>query len=458
MKLFIPHIILFLLCVVSRLLTSIEYIEDFHSLQVIEDTVTFIESTDITKSNYSFFIFLSWLLFKIVGSLPAAYALIGGASVYLIIIFTTKCIRVPVISLEGITVAILIFFNPFIWVMSTSFLPHALGLALTLGALNYLLIQNYRKQNVLWGWLLSGILIGTYAPFILVLAIPAILCIYKRPAYWHLIFYTLIGILIWAMPIILFTRQFDLTSIHSISDHILGGETENVWTIIKNTFTYLWADGFGGYITDRSLLYLPISIGNILFFLFGLMIIIDFDYPRDILLGALAAILLFLVSSVIYQNSLFYQDILNIMIPFIVIAIAYGIIYFLVNFNNLYVKTGIVIYLAFQIWNGIYIARDHLNRSAISQAKQFLKKSDLPDTVTIISTSEINAFLEKQKVKAQYEIYLPESFSDINDSIIVIDNIKIPELKYIQEFRHNKYVNRNNPVLYLHSNFDMITK
>ena len=120
-----------MLCILSRVFTSIYYIEDTDSLRFALSLIDY----DLVKlqphfPGYPFFCFIAKTLYLITNSMGVTFSLIGGTSVFLIIYYVLKFDRNEINSLLGVFLAFIIFYNPLIWLMSNRYMPDILGLAI----------------------------------------------------------------------------------------------------------------------------------------------------------------------------------------------------------------------------------------------------------------------------------------------------------------------------------------
>ncbi|MYE87547.1 hypothetical protein F4X33_00930, partial [Candidatus Poribacteria bacterium] len=95
--------IVFILCVGSRLLTTIYYIEDLDSLRFALSMVDY----DVTKLQphfpaYPVFCFVGKLIYAVTGRYALAFSIIGGVSVFLTILFLFKIAEVRNTSSVGL--------------------------------------------------------------------------------------------------------------------------------------------------------------------------------------------------------------------------------------------------------------------------------------------------------------------------------------------------------------------
>ena len=124
---------LLILCLGSRLLSAVYYIEDLDSLRFALGVVDY----DVPRLQphfpaYPVFCFLAKGIYALTGSYALSFALLGGLSTFGIIRFALEIARIPITTPLGLTAAFLVFFNPLTWLMSNRYMPDALGVAFVL--------------------------------------------------------------------------------------------------------------------------------------------------------------------------------------------------------------------------------------------------------------------------------------------------------------------------------------
>ena len=131
------YITLLVLCILSRLVTSIFYIEDIDSLRFALAANDYdVLSNRPHFPGYPFYCFILSSFFSLLSSLGLAFSLIGGISVFVLIYFTGKTYQV-LTSKESYLPAIILFFNPFVWIMSNRYMPDLMGLSLLVMGIYY---------------------------------------------------------------------------------------------------------------------------------------------------------------------------------------------------------------------------------------------------------------------------------------------------------------------------------
>ena len=152
---------LLLICIFSRAFSSIYYIEDIDSLRFALS----IKEFDIVKlqphfPGYPVFCFLVKAIHFIIGNMGISFSIVGGTSIFFIIYYLLRMFSTSLKAYEGQYIALIIFLNPLLWLMSNRYMPDLMGLAISLGAVYYLIYANRQGRHLEKGFFLSGLLAG----------------------------------------------------------------------------------------------------------------------------------------------------------------------------------------------------------------------------------------------------------------------------------------------------------
>jgi hypothetical protein len=420
------------------MLSALNYIEDIESL----DFTSCILDREILSCHGSMlFAFLVKSIFVLIPDLPLAFCIIGGASVFLLIFFVLKLMNVPLLSLEGLLTSMLIFFNPLIWIMSNRYSPDMLGTALLCGALYFLIsdTKNVKRQSA--GFLLMGLLAGVKSYYVLILIIPAIYAVVNGKKYFSFVFLFL-GLSIWILPALL--NGTSLTEVLGYNFIIRADIPGNLEEIIKS----IWARGLGGYWPGRNVLLIAGSIVTIIYLFFGTLILLDYGLSRGKLLALCSGFLSYLLI-LIFSNLTDQFNALLPFIPFLCILIAYGIIYFIINFNYLAIKILIAVFLLNNVFMTIADVIRHKQLSALAQAKDYLEEhQNGPDKFLIISDFPVASYFSKE-IKADYYTTVP---ANPPPSVLISIGKPLPgrKIKNHITFHHDPFINKYMPVLDLY--------
>ena len=106
-------VVLLLVCIFSRIATSVYYIEDIDSLRFALS----IQDYDIISlqphfPGYPVFCFLAKILHFIFGNMGASFSIIGGVSIFFIVYYLLRIFNANLKTYEGQYIALIIFCNP----------------------------------------------------------------------------------------------------------------------------------------------------------------------------------------------------------------------------------------------------------------------------------------------------------------------------------------------------------
>ena len=449
--------IIFMLCILSRVFTSIYYIEDTDSLRFALSLIDY----DLVKlqphfPGYPFFCFIAKTLYLITNSMGVTFSLIGGTSVFLIIYYVLKFDRNEINSLLGVFLAFIIFYNPLIWLMSNRYMPDILGLAIVTIILYQLIRCSDNNLSLHSGYFLSGLLAGTRLSYLPIIIIPFINQLINNPNRIKLISSFILGILIWLIPLIWITGLDNLWIIATKQTygHFMdfGGSiiTENsLINRFSNLVESIWADGLGGYWIGRSLDTAIFSFFLAFIFIRGLITIYKnwkFEKYFKILLGSLVLYLvwIFLFQNVIYKA----RHILPVLIILFII-ISSGFHYILEKRSTILNVTSLL-FCSILIKITTTLVLDHKNPTAISQLKDDLIENNISK---VISTPLINYYLKSNNVKATFinidksQLYTSQINKKNDGKILMIGDFKSLFdndfiIKPNKSFFHNHYINR----------------
>ena len=148
-------LILLICCLVSRILTTIYYIEDTDSLRFALSITDY----DITKlqphfPGYPVYCFLAKILYFFTKSFAVTFSILGGVAVFFIIYFLLKILEINLESVPGLLLSGIVFFNPLLWLMSNRYMPDLFGLALAISSFYFLSVEK-KHENILLGFLFT---------------------------------------------------------------------------------------------------------------------------------------------------------------------------------------------------------------------------------------------------------------------------------------------------------------
>ena len=380
------------------------------------------------------------------------FSLIGGLSIFLIIVYTFKIFKLKLESPLGITLCFSIFLNPMMWILSNRYMPDLMGLSIFIIAFYYLMIKDPIK-----GGFFTGILFGTRLSFFPLLLLPSFYIISKSKKNQYYILSLIMGISIWLLPMIWLTGFENLINV--AFKHTTGHFNEYGGTIITEPnwvnrmqlfFHTIWSDGLGGFWFERSKLTLLLSILYIPLIIFGTKAFLKLIRKNVTIKILFYSIIIYIIWILLFQNIIYKSRHVLPIVYFIILILSLGM-----NFNHVKYRKKMISYMLifFTVLGSITLnlVNQHKNYTAISQIKEFLITDN--SMKTIISIPLVNYYLKFNGVKANYINIESESDlhninkSELKNNFIVIGNFKYYfidqyEIFYDRLFFHNPYVNR----------------
>ena len=454
------NLILFAICVLSRAITSIYYIEDIDSLRFalgIQDYS--IINLQPHFPGYPIFIFFAKIVFFFSNSLGITFSIMGGISIFIIIHFTCKLARIELNSPAGIFCSAIIFFNPLLWILSNRYMPDIFGAAIMVAALYFLILHNDFNYKLMVGTFLIGILAGTRLSYLPALIVPVALAIYKSKIRKNLLYSFVLGNIIWLLPLVWVTGWNDLIiaaskqTIGHFTDFGGTSITENNWSLrLKNFSSSIWADGFGGYLAGRH--WLTIILSTLFAFILMLSantIIKDFQ-SNDVTKLLFYSLIVYSIWILFFQNVIYKS---RHVIPIVIV-----LLYLLAVGNGTSFwknRTSFIfssLYITILVFVSIILVNQHRSPSAISKLKDDLIKMDSNET--IVSIPLVKYYLETHGINATYIDVKSIDKNKIPDTLngaIVIGNqngLFNDSFQVISDssYFHNPYVNRMWPEIH----------
>ena len=445
---------LFLFCVLSRITTSIHYIEDIDSLRFAYSVV---DEYNILKlqphfPGYAVFCFIANILYLIIGNMGVVFSIIGGISIFIIIYYSLRLMKIDIDSITGIFVSLLIFFNPMFWIMSNRYMPDLMGLSVFIVSFYFLSHKN--ERSIVIGLLLTGILAGIRISYLPLLFIPVLFILINNKFNVKFYFAIFLGIVIWLLPMILITGLSDL--INMGLKHTTGHFTDYGGTVLTETnwllrlqyfFHTIWADGLGGYWSNRSFITIILSI-LLIPLLIQLIKNIQFLFKDNYSFKILfISTIVYIIWILLFQNIIYKS---RHVMPLILVLI----IFFSSSLkNNFLIYTNVKkIYFSLVIILTAYISINlsiqHKQPTAIKKISQYLISKEKP--IMIISIPLINYYLKSQNVNANYidlENNNEKVTLDLLDKNVFVigdfsEKINGLSTQLDTTFYHNPYVNR----------------
>ena len=440
---------LFFLCIISRTITSIYYIEDIDSLRFAYSVINeySIKNLQPHFPGYPVFSFIGIVLYFITNNLGISFSIIGGTSTFIIIIYCIKLLKIKINSAYGVLISLFIIINPMIWLMSNRYMPDLFGLSIILSSFYYLIQQNSYFSKLIGGFL-AGISTGIRLSYFPILIAPLIL-LFKDKEFDLKIFCSFIfGILMWLIPVIYIEGFFSLYNsayIHTIGHFFDFGGSIITETNIINRIKYLlwtiWSDGLGLFVNGRSYLTL-LPIFPICYLLFNSLKTYKKGIENKNVKWIITAMIIYTLWIMLSQNLIYKSRHVLPLITFLIILIfsqkRSGMI---MSMSFLYIITISII--------TFNLVKDHKNGTAIFHLSNDI---NIKNADVVYSNPLINYYLRSQGYNAK--LFNIEEYSDDDiktiksyDNIFVVGyyaNLFENNFNYDLDtiYYHNPYMNR----------------
>lgn len=466
------YALLLLLCLVSRIASAIYYIEDPDSLRF---ALSVARGFDLERlqphfPGYPVFWALAHVFYGVTGSFAVSFSLIGGIAVFLVIYYLHQMMRVVAYSVQGLSLAAVVFFNPLVWLLSNRYMPDLLGLAAAVACFYYLSRTREKGGSGLIGAFLVGLLGGIRLSYIPFVAVPALYALVRSRGRVSLLFAGVLGVAVWLVPMIIDTGWAQLLQVarSQSAGHFtdFGGTvaTEPDFSLRLVRFVQnIWADGLGGYWAGRHALTLLVSIGLIA--VTGTALAVPGWWTRIrarcITLGHLL-----IGASVVYAGwILLYQNIIHksrhvlpLLVPaFIVIAMGTSEVW---RRGGTAGRVLLGLFFACYVSVCMVLVAQHRQPTAVSQAATYVRKAAAQhpnQRLHVVSIPLVHFYLGAQEVDAEFVSIgdsdaLRELVADRDALIVAVggDYLEGMQASRSRTFYHNPYVNRMWPVIEVH--------
>ena len=450
-------LILFISSVLSRILSSIYYIEDIDSLRFALSLYDYnLLNLQPHFPGYPVFCFFAKIFYSIVPSMGISFSIIGGISTFVIIYYSLRLGNTDIKSPEGFIMSLIIFFNPMVWLMGNRYMPDLMGFALALSILYFFILPQTKSENIFVGFFLTGILFGTRLSYFPLVIIPFFKNLQEGLRLKKITF-LILGIAVWLIPLILMEgfNNLILSAKKQTIGHFtdFGGTaiTENNWVNrLVYTIESIWSDGLGGYWVARSWHTMFVSLFLVILISIGIYTIAKNWKHEKYLRRIIRSVALYFIWILLFQNVIYKsRHILPVLLLFfIVLAIGVEFIFSRKSKILNIISVFFVMSLA-QIT--INLAIDHKKPAAVTQLKDYLLNNK--NFNVIISTPLINFYLKTHNIDVQYvNVFNNNDLSMLNQNrpgsgIMIIGNFdSLPLDKYqvakLKTYYHNPYVNR----------------
>ena len=452
--------IVLILCVGSRLLTTIYYIEDLDSLRFALSMVDY----DVTKLQphfpaYPVFCFFGKLIYAIIGRYALAFSLIGGVSIFLTIFFLLKIAEIRNTSSVGLIAIFMLFANPLLWLMSNRYMPDAMGVGLMLASLYFTTVQDEQPRKIGFGFFLAGVLGGVRLSYLPIL-IPALLM--QLRGRWQTLKFIAagaVGVIIWLVPLIILTgweSLIDAAQTHSRGHFLEFGGTissePGLGLRLTKLFESVWADGFGLYWNGRHLI-TACTTAALLGILGANWRMIKSVKHSSFLSVSFIGCVVYLIWIFCFQNIVYKSRHILPLVPFLTLFSAYACAKIIEQPNRI-LKTVLIVFFCCYGYVTFHLVAQHKKPTAIAQIHQYLSTKQ-SDRLHVVSVPLIKYYLAAQGLQAVYTpiksaedlAKLDGKLNDTSELVVIGSPLydRAPKTKKI--FYHNPYVNRMWPEL-----------
>ena len=447
-----------ILCLGSRLMSAVYYIEDLDSLRFALGVVNY----DVTKLQphfpaYPVFCFFAKAIYALTDRYAVAFAVLGGVATFGIIYFALGIARIKITTPLGLIAVLLLFFNPLLWLMSNRYMPDAMGVACVLACCYFAAKQESGKARL--GFFIAGISLGvrlSYAPMLLV---PLLLRLKEQGPRLQFVAAGAAGVAVWLIPLIAITGWSELTKAAQTQTqgHFadFGGTvaTESDFALRSlGLFESIWADGFGLYWEGRHVVTVCTTVA-----LFGILATnwraLVQRADRSVLLSApFIGCVLYLGWIFLFQNVVHKSRHVLPLVPFLALIPAFACAQITTHGPRFFRLVVIAFFLCYG-YVTLHLVVQHKRPTAIAQIHQYLaaKKSD---ALHIASVPLIKYYLASQALRA---VYMPirdqgdldalDALDDTAELVVIGSPLQDRVPKATKTFYHNPYVNRMWPEL-----------
>ena len=452
---------MFILCVGSRLLTTIYYIEDLDSLRFALSMVDY----DVAKFQphfpaYPVFCFIAKLVYAATGSYAIAFSLIGGVSTFLTIYFLCKLVGLKNTSPAGLIAIILLMLNPLLWLMSNRYMPDAMGVACLSASLYFTTAHHKKSRIVGLGFFLAGILGGIRLSYLPMLIPALLISLARRPL--QRIAAGLAGATVWLLPLVMLTGWETLVEAAKTQSRghfwefggTIASET-NLLVRATRLLESVWADGFGLYWNGRNIVTACTSV--------ALAAILAANWGEirkikrsDVLNACFIGCIVYLIWIFCFQNVVHKSRHVLPLVPFLALCLAFACARIIERRNRI-LKAVLILFVLCYGYVTLHLVIQHKSPTAIAQVHQHLSTKQ-NDRLRVASVPLITYYLASQELQA---VYIPirdpddlaalhENPDDASDLVVIGSQIeeRVPKAK--RTFYHNPYVNRMWPNLSLY--------
>ena len=443
-----------ILCLGSRLMSAVYYIEDLDSLRFALGVVDY----DVTKLQphfpaYPVFCFFAKAIYILTDRYAVAFAVLGGVATFGIIYFALGIVQIKITTPLGLVAVFLLFFNPLLWLMSNRYMPDAMGVACVLACCYFAAKQESGKAGL--GFFIAGISLGVRLSYTPMLLVPLLLRLKERGPRLQFVAAGAAGVAVWLIPLIAITGWAELTKAAQTQTqgHFadFGGTvaTEPDFALRSiGLFESVWADGFGLYWAGRHVVTACTTVA-----LLGILVANWRAVDRSVLLSApFISCILYLGWIFLFQNVVHKSRHVLPLVPFLALILAFACAQIATQGPRFFRLVVIAFFFCYG-YVTLHLVVQHKKPTAIAQIHQYLaaKKSD---ALHIASVPLIKYYLASQALRA---VYMPirdqgdldalNALDDTAELVVIGSPLQDRVPKATKTFYHNPYVNRMWPEL-----------
>jgi len=455
-------LLFFLLCIISRLLFTIYYIEDIDSLRFALSTFEFNIANQMPHfPGYPIYCFILKVIFLSTKSLGLSFSLIGGISIFLISIFLDK-IWVLFFNKNSLRIWVMVFFTPLLFLMSTRYMPDILGLAFLIMSLYFFLsyMKTNDKRSIYIFSFLLGLEMGvrlSFMPFFL----PCFVFLFfnSKSVFFKSVFIFLLSNILWIIPFVFINdfEEFFKIALNSTEGHFTswgGGIISEEGSLSYRFFKMIesiFSDGLGGYWKNRHWLTISLGLFWFLYIIIGLFSIftkkIKFNNSFKVIF---LCCLTYFIWIFFFQNIIYKPRHILPFLPFIILIVEYCITFNILKNKKIIYYSSFIFFLNL-IFVSSFLSWQHTKRSSISQIKEYVLKNKGQQTI-FFSSSLMNFYFSNHSgfediILVDNKDELIKMKSDFSGHETIFSSFEIDTIinhnkSEFQLFYHNPYVNR----------------
>jgi len=407
-----------LVCVASRLATTISYIEDPDSLRF---ALSVADEYDVAAlqphfPGYPVFWAVAELFYAPSGTFSASFSMVGGLATAGLIWGLLRLCSVSLRSVEGWALTSIVALNPLLWLMGNRYMPDLLGTAWAVATLAVLLrtVSTERdgidERMALVGIVLTGLLAGLRLSYLPLLLVPVPLALWHSSVRGRLVLAGAGSVAVWLVPMILDTGLWTLVDVawEQTTGHFtdFGGTVQTESDLgrrVLGTVQGLWADGFGAWWPGRHPLTALVGVGILGTGGLGLCRLWTREKRTDRRLWVLAACVLayglwmFFFQNVVHKSR-HVLPILALLLPFPALGAAA-----LWRMKTWAPRGAALLAVGAYAVVTLVLVNQHRTPSAIAQAKAFVEsQTQQAGPTRVASVPLVNTYLRAQQVNARF--------------------------------------------------------